>query len=89
MVLWKHRSQDWQKGNATDHWCLHKTNNALHHIYSLIDLNQTDTRWDVSETKRQLYNRSAWNTIDVGPSAKQTTTTQSGVDGSFKIGGRL
>ena len=23
-----------------------------------------NTRWDVSETKRQLYNRSAWNTID-------------------------
>ena len=23
-----------------------------------------NTRWDVLETKRQLYNRSAWNTID-------------------------
>ena len=46
-----------------------------------------NTRWDVSETKRQLYNRSAWNTIDVGASAKQTTTTQSRIDGSLKIGG--
>ena len=26
------RSQDWQQRNATDHWCLHKTNNALLHI---------------------------------------------------------
>ena len=39
------RSQDWQQGNATDHWCLHKTSNALPHIYSLIDLNQTDLSW--------------------------------------------
>ena len=39
------RSQDWQQGNATDRWCLHKTNNGLSHIYSLIDLNQTDPSW--------------------------------------------
>ena len=37
-----------------------------------------NTRWVVSETKRQLHNRPAWNTIDVGPNAKQTTITQSG-----------
>ena len=29
----------------TDHWCLHKTNNALLHIYSLIDHNQTNSSW--------------------------------------------
>ena len=53
-----------------------------------------NTRWDVSETKCQLHNRSAWNPIDAmmsarAASAKQTTTTQSGVETNFKIGGRL
>jgi hypothetical protein len=39
-----------------------------------------NTRWDVSETKRQLYNRSAWNTIDammsVRPLSKQRLHNQ-------------
>ena len=43
-VLRKHRCAK-QQGNATDHWCLHNTSNALSHNYSLIDLNQTDPSW--------------------------------------------
>ena len=34
------------------------------------------TRWDVSETKRQLYNRSAWNTIDAMMSARGQSKQQ-------------
>ena len=35
-----------------------------------------NTRWDVSETKRQLYNRSAWNTIDAMMSARAQSKQQ-------------
>ena len=35
-----------------------------------------NTRWDVSKTKRQLYNWSAWNTIDVMMSARPQSKQQ-------------
>ena len=35
-----------------------------------------NTRWDVSKTKRQLYNRAAWNTIDAMMSARAQSKQQ-------------
>ena len=35
-----------------------------------------NTRWDVSETKRQLYNRSAWSMIDAMMSARTQSKQQ-------------
>ena len=44
-----------------------------------------NTRWDVSETKRQLYNRSAWNTIDAMMSARAQSKQQLHNQGSGVI----
>ena len=44
-----------------------------------------NTRWDVSETKRQLYNRSAWNTIAAMMSARPQSKQQLHNQGSRVI----
>ena len=44
-----------------------------------------NTCWDVSETKRQLYNRSVWNTIDAMMSARAQSKQQLHNQGSRAI----